>query len=560
MPCFEMKLMSSLEKCFLDESLSDKPETKDFLMFANERLCFQAVICHDDSAHSHRMRLRIDGELAPYVTVRRVVQIPSSFPAYRSLVNDDYLRTEPGLFPDLIAPLHYRETVLVQGHQLHSFWLTLRLPPEAEAKDYTLRLTLIHMPMKEGEEEVVAMEEAHVRVLSAKLPPQKLIHTEWFYTDCLADYYGVRPFSERHWKIVESFLKKAVEGGINMILTPVFTPELDTYIGGERLTTQLVDITVEKDGRYSFGFEKLNRWIDLCLSVGVEYFEIPHFFTQWGAEHAPKFVATVNGRKKRIFGWETDALGEEYGDFLAQFIPALVEALKAKGVDKKCFFHLSDEPHLCHLEKYRACRERIEPYIEGYPIIDALSDFEFYETGALSKPVPATRHIEPFLEHGVEGLWAYYCGSAGKDCSSRLFAMPLSRTRILGVQLYYYRIEGFLHWGYNFYNNWHSYDTVNPFANSDGERFVPSGDTYLVYPGDGGEAWESLRFCAMKEAMDDIRALELCEELYGREFTEQLILDGTDGTLTFSHYPRGSEYLLRLRRRVALAIEEAMGK
>ena len=53
-------------------------------------------------------------------------------------------------------------------------------------------------------------------------------------------------------------------------MMPLFTPELDTYIGGERPTTQLVDITVETDGSYSFNFDKVGRWIDMCLACGVE--------------------------------------------------------------------------------------------------------------------------------------------------------------------------------------------------------------------------------------------------------------------------------------------------
>ena len=77
-------------------------------------------------------------------------------------------------------------------------------------------------------------------------------------------------------------------------------------------TTQLMDITVEADGSYRFGFEKLDRWIDLCHSVGIKYFEIAHLFTQWGAFKCPKVMATVDGEYKRIFGWETDAKGEEY--------------------------------------------------------------------------------------------------------------------------------------------------------------------------------------------------------------------------------------------------------
>ena len=557
MSCIGMKILSSMEKCFLDERLEDKTESKDFLVFANEELSFQIGVRHEEIGRSMRIRAEISGAFSEGARVRRVTHIPSAFPYNPKEVDEDYLRYTPGVYPDLIAPLHYRESILLPPGQLQTFWVTLRLPEDVRAGEYSLRVTLSAEELSAGGREVVGEEEISLRVLSAKLPPQRLIRTEWLYTDCLANYYGVSPFSEEHWAVVESFIRTAVAGGINMILTPVFTPELDTYVGGERLTTQLVDITV-REGRYSFGFEKLNRWIDLCLAAGVEYFEIPHFFTQWGAEHAPKFVATVDGEEKRIFGWETDAMGEEYGGFLGQFIPALLSALKAKGVDKRCFFHVSDEPSLRHLEHYKRCKELIGQHLRGYPIIDALSNFEFYETGALEKPVPATKHIEPFLEHGVEGLWAYYCGASGaKEVSNRFFSLSQARVRILGVQLYLYRIEGFLHWGYNFYNNRHSYDAINPFAVSDGEGFAPSGDAYLVYPGDGGEAWESLRYYALKEAMEDIRALELCESLCGREFTERLILEGTDGSLTFSHYPRESEYLLNLRRKVALAVEAA---
>ena len=81
---------------------------------------------------------------------------------------------------------------------------------------------------------------------------------------------------------------------MNMILTPVLTPPLDTEVGGERTTVQLADIE-KTDGGYVIDLSRLERFIDICLANGIKYFEINHFFTQWGAEHAPKIVATVDG-------------------------------------------------------------------------------------------------------------------------------------------------------------------------------------------------------------------------------------------------------------------------
>ena len=105
------------------------------------------------------------------------------------------------------------------------------------------------------------------------LPKQTMIVTEWFHCDCIANYYDLETFSPKHCEYIGKFMRAAVDNGINAILTPVFTPPLDTAVGGERRTTQLVDVTKTEDG-WEFGFSKLEQWVHLALAVGVEYFEI----------------------------------------------------------------------------------------------------------------------------------------------------------------------------------------------------------------------------------------------------------------------------------------------
>lgn len=548
-----MKMISSLDKCFLDDSVESKREKNEFIMFRNERLSFQVVCRYNNGATPilRQWSVKLGGALAKYATVRIVDNVPNKYPTYAQQPKGEFIRTEPGLYPDLLRPLIYPDEVALPYGQTHALWIDIELPEGFAAGEYDISVRVKGNVLKLGEvtEEVAG----RVRVLSAELPKQRLRHTEWFYTDCIADYYHCKVFSERHWKLIEAFLRTAVRNGVNMILTPVFTPELDTYVGGERTTTQLVDIELTADGKYLFGFDKLGRWIDLCLDVGVEYFEIPHFFSQWGAKATPKIIVKVNGKRKKYFGWHTDSMGDEYADFLSQFIPALINEFKKRGIDNKLYFHISDEPSLPQLEQYMGCKERVEKYLEGYNIIDALSHFEFYSTGALKKPVPGTRHAMPFIEAKVPDLWVYYCGGGIEGVSDRSISMPLRRTRMLGVQLYYYKIEGFLHWGYNFYNSFRSYSVLDPYGNPDGGYFTPSGDCFLVYPGEDGRAWESLRLNALREAMDDIRALTLYEEKFGREETEKLILENTNGVMTFTDYPTDEDYLPRLRERIAKA-------
>ena len=557
----QIKVMSSLEKCFPDEDLSRHAERTYFPMFSNERLALQIGVYRPRTdTDSHRqpfVRVDVIGALAKHVRVRIAETVASTYPTLPTSRDADYLRTTPSLYPDVLRPLPYPNQFRLTAGITQSLWLDIKLPDGVPAGEYPLEVNLIDART----EVCYGSAKWTVRVLHAQLPRQRLIHTEWFYTDCIAEAHHARPFSERHWKCIENYLRVAAENGINMILTPVFTPELDTYVGGYRLTTQLVSITVNEKNEYAFDFSLLDRWIALCRRVGIEYFEIPHFFTQWGARSAPKIVARMqkSGKSKRIFGWDTDAFGDEYKVFLKAFIPALLSCLKRNGVDKNVFFHISDEPHLEHLEHYKKCRELIEDCLGGdYPIIDALSDFAFYQSGAIKKPVPHVKRIGEFLDAGIDGLWAYYCGHSD-GYAGRLLALPAYRTRILGVQLWRSRIEGFLHWGYNFFHTQYSYHYVDPFADSHCSYFAPSGDAFLVYPHYDGTALESIRLNAMREAMDDVRALDLLEELCGRAYVEALLRELTQGAeITFSDYPHTGEFLLALRDRLATEIEDRL--
>lgn len=135
-------------------------------------------------------------------------------------------------------------------------------------------------------------------IIDRNLPKQTLLYTNWFHNDCLCTYYGVEVFSDEYWEIVDKYIKNAVEHGMNMILTPVFTPPLDTAVGGERPTVQLVSV-VKEANRYHFDFTNFEKYVNLCLKNGAEAFEISHLFTQWGAEAYSKIVAQVNSVEEK---------------------------------------------------------------------------------------------------------------------------------------------------------------------------------------------------------------------------------------------------------------------
>lgn len=544
----QAKIISSLNKCFPDEMMASKKELKKATFLKNERYSFIIPFQHEDPRITKEIvYFKIDEPFLSFANVYLVENIPSMLPVYPETFDDNYLRTEPGLYPDLLKPIT-SETRLTCNHTMRSLWIELDTDGKLSGNQ-----TFSGAFYNEAGEKIQELS-LEIEIIDALLPDQKTTYSQWFYPDCLMQYYNLEMYSEEHWAIIERFMENAHRYGQDMILTPALSPELDTYVGGYRPSTQLTKITLE-NGKYTFDFSLLKRWIDLAQKIGFKYFEIAHLFSQWGAKFCPQVWATVDGEEKRIFGWDTEALSDEYKNFLSQYIPKLLEFFDALGLGDKCYFHVSDEPHEDNIEQYKQNTEFIRPLIVGRKTIDALSNPAFL--GTVDIPVCVIDRLEPFLERKVENLWGYYCCSQWDKVSNRFFAMTSSRTRIIGAQIYKYDLKGFLHWGYNFYNNQFSYNTLNPFICSDGECFAPSGDTYSVYPGEGGKPWPSLRQVLFFDALQDIRAMQLLEELKGKEYVINLIDEGIE-PITFKEYPKSEEYLLNLRNRINRAIKESI--
>ena len=538
----ELRVISALEKVFPDTPPVQLQ--REFYGFQNEHLFFQLACTCDDTLSRKKVHVVVESPLSTDITVRAVRCVPVMLATLPG-ADDNYLRKTPGLYPDLLSN---NDMSLLSGIW-QSFLIEYAPGPGAVSGSYPVTMRLCD---EDRDELGTAGAVLHLR--EGLLPQQTLLRTQWFHSDCLANYYHVPVFSEEYWRIVENFMSATARRGNNMILTPVFTPPLDTAIGGERPTVQLVDVERRKNS-YRFGFARLRRWITTAQRAGITHFEISHLFTQWGAKHVPKIV-DVKGI--RLFGWETDARSPEYAAFLKTFLPRLITVLRKAGVLERTYFHISDEPREEMLPDYAAAAALVTPYIAGCPVIDALSDLALYQSGAVSHPIPALNKLLPFVDAGVPDLWTYYCVGQYIDVPNHFIAMPGARTRMLGIVLYRYGLRGFLQWGYNFYNSRLSMYPIDPYAITDADGAFPAGDAFIVYPGANGEPEESLRMLILHSAMQDLRALQWLESLTNREHVLALITQVAGMAISNTEYPHDPDFFLRLRDRVDSEIEKQL--
>lgn len=528
------KVISSLEKVFLRDTWDQFPQIKELTAARGERVSFQVVLDNPFSVGApweRMVTLSVRSGLSQYLRSFCVEYVPSELPAFLDRCSGDYLTKTPGLFPDVLRPIKKGEAQFTNYYSLKTFWFTAELPEDLEPGDYG-----IHITFRGAGNAFCAKTSVKLCVKNAVIPPSDLKYSQWFHCDSIADYFGVRMMSRKHWKLMEAFIKTAAHTGINMLLTPLFTPPLDTAIGAERPTMQLVGVKKQGEG-YSFDFSGLDRWVSLCQKYGIQYFELSHLFTQWGACACPKIVVDVDGKKEKLFGWHVASDSKAYRDFLAQFLPALVAHLEELGIRERCYFHISDEPSDApgrpDYDNYLKAKQLVKRYIGDNKIMDALSQVKFFDNGLIEYPVAATDHIGPFLERTVKERWCYYCCSQGRDVANRFFDMPSYRNRVSGVQFYMNGIDGFLHWGHNFYYSFQSIKKIDPWHTTDAVHTFPSGDAFSVYPYENGSI-ESLRAVVFYQGLQDRMLLKALEKKLGREAVRAMVLETAGRPVTFT--------------------------
>ena len=509
---------------------------KDMTVLKGERFSYQIAYSGDRVCNAQvKAESDISDKLHIYwidcINVKRTVFFN------KSLIDDNYLSVDAGLYPDLLREITDGNIPL--RYYFQGIWI--EADDDIEAGKHQVKITL--SCAEESVEHIMEIE-----VLDLQLPKQELIYGEIVQADCIADYYGMEVFSEEHWEMLEKFIRISTKYGSNALVPPLFTPPVDTQVGGERTTVQLVK--VEKSGNsYSFDFTLFERYIKMCQNAGITYFYMPSLFTQWGAEFTPKIIATENNEEKRIFGWDVLSTDQRYLSFLKQLIPCLIEKIKEMNLQDNVLFSISDEPFDEEtVERYAKLSSVLAPMLKEFKIMDAFTHEDRFEKSGASIPLIPTSDISNFHIEKMDKLCVYYCCAQDYKVSNRFITMPLYRNRSFGYQLFKYDVDLFFHWALNFYNAPLSVKRIDPFTVPDADGGYPGGDCFSVYPGENGPM-KSMRIVVFNETLQDLRALNLLSSYVGRDEVIRLIEEIT-GEITFENCAHNASVILNMRKSI----------
>src|SRR5690606_1352327 len=77
--------------------------------------------------------------------------------------------------------------------------------------------------------------------------------------------------------------------------------------------------------------------------------------------------------------------------------------------------------------------------------------------------------------------WFYTCLWPKGNYANRFIDLPLIKTRLIHWINHKYAIDGYLHWGFNWWTEEPFAETT--FINDTGGNLLPGGDSWIVYPG-----------------------------------------------------------------------------
>lgn len=390
-----------------------------------------------------------------------------------------------------------------------AFYIRLNVSADAATgtRSGTVRLTA-------GAESITIPVELNVPNIRVPALPEARLHmVNWIYYPNLAENHKVTPWSDEYFRILRRYLENQLDMRNDILMLPSGEPvrnEAGTVIDFDFTHAEQVGKLALELGFRSIMGGFIARW---------KKWDDEEIFLLWDREVG--VTSTEGYRQTKLY------------------FSRAQESVVRCGWESVYMQCMVDEPQIPNALAYRAlsaiCRQnmpgvRINDPIEAVDLVGSLDVWvvkqAFYE-----------KHLAAYqqLQQLGEEFWVYTCGFPSGKTMNRILDLPLNASRLPMWLCVKYGFTGFLHWGYHCHNAGIEQDTCMPNRNC---GFMPPGNGFVVYPGDGkpeygvrghlqraGAVDYELLYLLSQKAPDKAAALieKLCRSFDDYEFSGVLL-------------------------------------
>lgn len=413
----------------------------------------------------------------------------------------------------------------IKANETRPLWLTINVPNDAKAGNYTSTLKL----NIEGQK--TQLFKLNIEVLPKTLPAPSdwKFHLDlWQNPFAVARFNNVEPWSKEHWDLLHPIMKQLADAGQKAITVSLNKRPW----GGQTFDQFEAMITWKKktDGSWEYDYTIFDNWVQFMMDLGIKNQISCYSMVPWGNE----FYYFDEQENKEI---KIKAVpgSKEYEELWIPFLTQFKKHLQNKGWNNITRMAM-DERGPKEMKAMLNLLNEIAPEF-GVSFADNHKSYKLYpnELKDLSVAFGATIDQEDLDLRKKNGYVSthYVCCSDGFP-NVFTFSPPAE-----GVFIGWYSIaanfDGFLRWAYN---SW----VENPLQDSR-FRTWPAGDTYIVYPNNRS----SIRFETLREGIQDAEKIRILrEDFTNRKMTKELeLLNKTVAKFNITTKPTNLDSLLQ---------------
>lgn len=370
-------------------------------------------------------------------------------------------------------------------------WLQLDVPADAAPGEYSGELaidsdtTSLRVPVR-------------LRVLSAVLPPPERwsFHLDlWQHPQAVARWHDVPAWSDAHLALLDPSMKRLAAAGQKTITCAI----IDEAWGGQTYDhfPTMIGWRRKADGTWRYDYTIFDRWVGFMSDrCGLEHARI-HCYSMlpWSLKFR-YFDEAENRHVDLALQPGTD----DYDAFWGRFLEDFTRHLKSKGWLERTRIAVDERPDA----QMRGALETLAKHAPGLQVASAIN-----HPSDLTKDVddisPIINYSDRFPRDLLDArraaghLTTYYVCTHPPVPNTFTFSPP-AESEWLPLFAAANGFDGFLRWAF------HSW-VENPLVSTDFTSW-PSGDCFLVYPGDRS----SVRFERLRDGIETFEKIRLLRE------------------------------------------------
>ncbi|NMC37981.1 MAG: DUF4091 domain-containing protein [Bacteroidales bacterium] len=389
-------------------------------------------------------------------------------------------RKAPARYPEYLMT---ERSVNMPPKTFRAVWLTISVPGNIREGTYAGKATVT---CSQGEQSLPVCIRIYPLTLSSE---RHLKVTEWYSTDAFNRMHGISERYSTEWfAMLRKYAENMTAHRQNVFQVPM----------------SAIEISRNEDGRLAFNFTRFDQIAQVFWDTkNMDYLETGEIMrfgdNAW-------FSTTIKVQDFRVKNERTGTFETIPGDDVAPYLlPEFENHLRKKGWLDKTLFHVKDEPSMHNAVAWREKSSYIHRLAPDLKRIDAIETTNLLNDIEIAVPkldALGTWHkfYEEARRRGVE-LWFYTVGIyQGSLFPNKTIDLPVMNSRILHWLNYKYDATGFLHWGWN---QWEE----DPFK----DVGMHIGDGWHVYPSKDG-VLNSLRWEQMRNGIQDYECFKMLEE------------------------------------------------